>query len=380
MSQRRIVSSNILTLEDNIELNSSIAIYGVGETGKEFYGYIKKKRPDVKIVSFIDSYKNGEYNGVKIVSKDEIVTLRKDVIIIICSVYWDEILLNIPSDYRFMILSNELINESSHLKSFGTFYFEEQNEKNIFIQKANLLKNKFVSILDREIFEAVISLRTTKNELDFFNYFEKTYKNVFKDKIKYVDFLNLENINDAIEGGVFDGEDSYFLINYLEKSSKFGKLYSFDPFLEPFYNGEYFTKISNKNFLAVESILWHSNEKVYLRIDNENPANSNILDIDNPNIKPTDIIKQATTIDEFAIENQLTIDLIKLDVEGCEISALKGASRTISERKPKLAISVYHKKEDLVEIPELLLSLNPSYKFSLSINNPSFIDVVLYAE
>ena len=96
MSQRRIVSSNILTLEDNIELNSSIAIYGVGETVKEFYGYIKKKRPDVKIVSFIDSYKNGEYNGVKIVSKDEIVTLRKDIIIIICSVYWDEILLNIP--------------------------------------------------------------------------------------------------------------------------------------------------------------------------------------------------------------------------------------------------------------------------------------------
>jgi FkbM family methyltransferase len=234
--------------------------------------------------------------------------------------------------------------------------------------------------LDIEIFENIISLRTTKNELDFFSFFEKTYKNIFKNKIKYADFLNLENINDAIEGGVFDGEDSYFLIKHLQKSINFRKLYSFDPFLEPFYDGDYFKKIGNVNFLAIESILWHSKEKVYLRIDNENPANSKILQIDDPNVKPTDLIKEATTIDEFANENKLKIDLIKLDVEGCELVALKGASRTISKYKPKLAISVYHKKEDLVEIPEFLLSLNANYRFSLSINNPSFIDVVLYAE
>jgi FkbM family methyltransferase len=380
MNIRRLEASNILTLEVNIKLNTSVAIYGVGETGKEFYGFIKKKRPDLSIVNFIDSYKIGEYDGVKIISIDEINTLSQSVIIIICSVYWDEILLNIPSDFDFMILSNELINESSHLKSFGSFYFEEQNEKNKFIQNANMLKNKLNNILDREIFENIISLRTTKNELDFFSYFEKTYKDNFKNKIKYADFLNLENINDAIEGGVFDGEDSYFLIKHLLKSINFRKLYSFDPFLEPFYDGEYIKKIGNDNFLAVESILWHSNEKVYLRIDKENPANSKILQIDDPNVKSTDLIKEATTIDEFAKENQLKIDLIKLDVEGCELAALKGASITISIFKPKLAISVYHKKEDLVEIPEFLLSLNPRYKFSLSINNPSFIDVVLYAE
>lgn len=44
-----------------------------------------------------------------------------------------------------------------------------------------------------------------------------------------------------------------------------------------------------------------------------------------------------------------------------------------------MAVSVYHRKEDLLDIPEFLSNIHPDYSFSLSLNNPSFIDMVLYA-
>lgn len=73
------------------------------------------------------------------------------------------------------------------------------------------------------------------------------------------------------------------------------------------------------------------------------------------------------------------ITFIKMDIEGSELEALKGAKETIKQFKPKLAICVYHKKEDLLEIPQYILSLNPGYK--LFLRNAASIptDVVLYA-
>lgn len=76
-----------------------------------------------------------------------------------------------------------------------------------------------------------------------------------------------------------------------------------------------------------------------------------------------------------------SVSFIKMDIEGFEIDALEGAKRHISTEKPKLAICVYHKIEDLWEIPELILKLNPSYKLYLrqynAGDNPS--ESVIYA-
>lgn len=73
------------------------------------------------------------------------------------------------------------------------------------------------------------------------------------------------------------------------------------------------------------------------------------------------------------------ISFIKMDIEGAELKALQGAAKIISEQKPKLAICVYHKPEDMWEIPDLLLELNPNYFFKLRHYRPSPYDTVLYA-
>lgn len=52
-----------------------------------------------------------------------------------------------------------------------------------------------------------------------------------------------------------------------------------------------------------------------------------------------------------------------MDIEGAELSALQGASKLIQKHRPKLAICVYHKPEDLFEILEFIDSFGINYKY-----------------
>jgi len=48
------------------------------------------------------------------------------------------------------------------------------------------------------------------------------------------------------------------------------------------------------------------------------------------------------------------IDLIKMDIEGFELEALQGAEYLIQKQRPALAISVYHKPNDIYDLPIFL--------------------------
>lgn len=73
------------------------------------------------------------------------------------------------------------------------------------------------------------------------------------------------------------------------------------------------------------------------------------------------------------------VDFIKMDIEGAEVSALEGAKKTIQNYKPKLAISVYHKSDDLITIPALIKQYNPSYRFFFDYYTNTGAEAVLYA-
>jgi len=55
------------------------------------------------------------------------------------------------------------------------------------------------------------------------------------------------------------------------------------------------------------------------------------------------------------------IDFVKLDVEGAEMETLRGARKSIQRFKPKLAISLYHKPNDLFEIILYIKAKFPFY-------------------
>lgn len=73
------------------------------------------------------------------------------------------------------------------------------------------------------------------------------------------------------------------------------------------------------------------------------------------------------------------VTFIKMDIEGSEVPALLGAKKLIQENHPKLAISIYHRPEDIYEIPNLLLEYNPGYIFFVRHYSVCASETVLYA-
>ena len=87
----------------------------------------------------------------------------------------------------------------------------------------------------------------------------------------------------------------------------------------------------------------------------------------------------TVSIDDYVMQNAVEkIDFIKMDIEGSEAAALMGSEKTIKKFKPKLAICVYHKKDDLWTLPQLIKSLVPEYQFYLNHHTISGIETVLY--
>jgi len=70
---------------------------------------------------------------------------------------------------------------------------------------------------------------------------------------------------------------------------------------------------------------------------------------------------------------------LKFDVEGAEWEALKGAEQLLHQARPLLAISVYHRPDDLWQLPLHVKSLDPGYRFFLRTQGEDGMDVICYA-
>lgn len=70
---------------------------------------------------------------------------------------------------------------------------------------------------------------------------------------------------------------------------------------------------------------------------------------------------------------------LKLDVEGHELASLQGAEQTILECRPRIAVCVYHRDDDLLTIPAYLKSLNPDYNIGLRHCNQVRFDTICFA-
>ena len=88
-------------------------------------------------------------------------------------------------------------------------------------------------------------------------------------------------------------------------------------------------------------------------------------------------IVQADSIDNQHLDEPVTF--IKMDIEGAEPEALKGAELTIRKYKPKLAICIYHQPSHLYEIPLWIKSTVPDYRIYIRHHSNRQAETVCYA-
>ena len=69
-----------------------------------------------------------------------------------------------------------------------------------------------------------------------------------------------------------------------------------------------------------------------------------------------------------------------MDIEGAEMDTLIGAQKIIKRCKPKLAVCIYHRMNDIIKIPIFLKELVPEYNFKVRQHSKSMLETVLYAE
>ena len=71
----------------------------------------------------------------------------------------------------------------------------------------------------------------------------------------------------------------------------------------------------------------------------------------------------VTTVDALVKELALSsVDFVKMDIDGSEVEALRGAKRTIARHRPQMSICVYHKSGDLAEVPRAVAHTRGDYR------------------
>ena len=83
------------------------------------------------------------------------------------------------------------------------------------------------------------------------------------------------------------------------------------------------------------------------------------------------------TLDE--IVGDTVVSFLKMDIEGAEAAALRGAAHTIRRDRPLCAISAYHKPGDVLVLMQYLKNLVPEYQFALRHYSNIDSETVLYA-
>ena len=225
--------------------------------------------------------------------------------------------------------------------------------------------------------ELIVPLLSKKNLTKFLRYAcEKnllfkhniyTYKlTSIREDIQYFDVFDPIDDEIIIDAGCYDGTTAKQFLQW--GGDKVKKIYSFefDP-INAVKCEENLKDYSDKCTVIAKGT-WDKDEILHVNASGTSGSSTGS--------KGNDTV-YLTSIDSVVKDERVTF--IKMDVEGAELKSLMGAKNTITKNKPRLAICVYHKPEDIYEIPEYLLSLVPEYKFYLRHYSSVSCETILYA-
>lgn len=183
----------------------------------------------------------------------------------------------------------------------------------------------------------------------------------------YKSILHADRIESYADLGAYNGDTIRELLPY---APGLKRVYAFEPDARNFRKlNEYYTSLESPPFeLEAHNLgAWSDADTLYFdKSGNRNAGllqnSSDFSDAINSRGKKISEVK-VNSLDN--ILNGRRVDYIKYDVEGSEREALLGSQKTIQCCCPSLLVSLYHRSEDLFDLPLLLHKIQPSYKFYL---------------
>ncbi len=185
-------------------------------------------------------------------------------------------------------------------------------------------------------------------------------------KSQYFDVFKPERNEVFIDAGSYDGGTILDFVQWTEGS--YQKVIALEPLSDMCRNIEKMCGERNLRHIELyEAAAWNKEEKLFFT---EELTGSKVEEEGKTAVK-------GMAIDDIVGQDRVTF--IKMDIEGSELKALEGAKTVIQRDHPKLAISLYHKPEDIVELPAYILELVPEYKFYIRHYCSDVCETVLYA-
>ena len=232
-------------------------------------------------------------------------------------------------------------NPSKYDKNTDDRYKYDKNT-NVYYQK--LIKSGYPP--ERIMFT---TLKLARTGWQYFDYFEPRENEIF------------------VDAGCYNGNTAVAFIQWATKG--YDNIFSFEADSRVLENcRETFKNYQIKGQL-INKGLWYKTDNIFF--DPQDIGSSKI-------VSNNSLIKiETVSLDDFLQGKKVTF--IKIDIEGAEFKALLGAEKTIRKWRPRLAISIYHKPEDILEIPALLFEMNSDYKFALRHYSHSISETILYA-
>lgn len=219
----------------------------------------------------------------------------------------------------------------------------------------------------RNILKDELSRRTLDGYLAIFDGVISDDLENIVDNIYYNELTMIYREGCFIDCGAYVGDTAIKFNKIINKNSK---IICFEP--DP---GNYTKLIENTKDLGVVTAInagtWSNNTR--LRLDNKGNSASCITEDGAFDI-------EVVSIDQYVKEDRVAF--VKMDVEGSELNSLIGMKQVIERDMPILAISAYHKQEDLITIPQFISqfeSEQEQYDLYLRHHGCAMPELVLYA-
>ncbi len=189
------------------------------------------------------------------------------------------------------------------------------------------------------------------------------------------DAIEVEPGDVTVDGGGCYGDTAFY---FAHKAGPAGRVYSFE-FLPDnlliFQRNLQFNPDFASRIKLVQHPMWAVSDQE-LFIEGSGPATRVSPQSKNPEASRI----KTLSIDSLVEREQLDrLDFIKMDIEGAELEALRGAEAALRRFKPKLAITVYHNFKDFWTIPQYLHQVEPGYRFHLKHFTIHSEETVLFA-
>lgn len=189
-------------------------------------------------------------------------------------------------------------------------------------------------------------------------------------------YIQLNENEIFVDVGAYSGDTAEEFILKALKLGGYRHVYAFEPTIENSKNAyERLLKYQNVEVIN-KGVLSFNGVMTFYQNDEYMTKSGFQLDLDsndyNVNVISLDSFFADKTVKELP-------SFIKVDVEGSEKDVLLGSANIIKLTKPKLAIRICHKPEDVYELPRLISSFRDDYNFALRQHLYCWYDTMLYA-